>query len=112
MKGEVLSVLTLKEELILSALMMQGGSSRGAPIRNMVIEFTGKEIVYGTLYNLLENLIRKGYVTSRKGDPTPVQGGRSKTIYTITKEGKSALQETLIMHDKIKKRLPGLEFGM
>ena len=112
LRGDTVSVLTLKEELILSALMIQGGSSRGAPIRNTVIEFTGKEIVYGTLYNLLENLIRKGYVTSRKGEPTPVQGGRSKTIYTITEEGKSALQETIAMHEKIKNRLPDVEFGI
>ncbi|MFH1941987.1 MAG: hypothetical protein ABIL68_07755 [bacterium] len=51
-------VLTLKEELILSALVMQGGSSRGAPIRKTVIEFTRKEIVYCSLYNLMEYLIR------------------------------------------------------
>ena len=105
-------ILTLKEEIILSALMMSGGSSQGAPIRKKVIELTQKEIVYGTLYNLLENLIGKGYVTSRKSDPTPVQGGRSKTIYSITNVGKSALQETLIMHENIKKSLPELEFGI
>ena len=107
-----MGILTLREEIILSALMLLGGSSRGAPIRRTVIELTKKEIVYGTLYNLLENLIRKGYVSSRKGEPTPVQGGRSKTIYTITEEGKAALQETLAMHETIKNRLPDLEFGV
>ena len=106
-----MGVLTLKEEIILSALVIRGGSSRGAPIRKTVIEFTRKEIVYGTLYNLMENLIRKGYVTSQKGDPTPVQGGRSKTIYSITREGNAALRETMAMHESIKKRLPGMEFG-
>ena len=98
-----MGILTLREEIILSAIMMNGGSSRGAPIRKTVIELTQKEIVYGTLYNLLENLIRKGYVTSRKSAPLPVQGGRSKTIYSITDDGKSALQETLIVHENIKK---------
>jgi len=105
-----MGILTLKEEIILSALMMLGGSSRGAPVRNKVIELAQKEIVYGTLYNLLENLIQKGYVVSTKSDPTPVQGGRSKTIYTITEDGKIALQETLQVHENIKKSLPGLEF--
>lgn len=105
-----MGILTLKEEIILSALMMLGGSSRGAPVRNKVIELAKKEIVYGTLYNLLENLIQKGYVISKKSDPTPVQGGRSKTIYTITEDGKIALQETLQVHENIKKNLPGLEF--
>jgi DNA-binding PadR family transcriptional regulator len=105
-----MGILTLKEEIILSALMMLGGSSRGAPVRKKVIELAQKEIVYGTLYNLLEILIQKGYVESRKSDPIPVQGGRSKTIYTITEEGKQALQETLKMHEHIKNSIPGLKF--
>ena len=106
-----MGLLTLKEEVILSALIMLGGKSGGAQIRKVVIEHTRKEIVYGTLYNLLENLIRKGFVITGVGDPVPVQGGRSKTIYKITEEGKSALKETLEMHDNLKKLLPNLETG-
>ena len=106
-----MGILTLKEELILSALMMLGGSSRGAPIRRTVIALSKKNIVYGTLYNLLENCIRKGYVTSRKGEPEPVQGGRSKTIYTITDEGRATLEETLVMHEHIRERIPKLKRG-
>ena len=105
-----MGILTMKEEIILSAIMMHGGSSRGAPIRSKVIELTQKEIVYGTLYNLMEKLIRKGYVTTRKSDPSPVQGGRSKTIYVITQDGKHALQETFQMHEEIKRNLP--DFGL
>ena len=107
-----MALLTLKEEIILSVIAMKGGNSPGAQIRKRVVELTQKEIVYGTLYNLLENLIRKGYVTTRKSAPLPVQGGRSKTIYTITKEGIAALYETLAMHENIKNSLPDLEFGM
>ncbi len=106
-----MGLLTLREEIILCALVTLGGESRGAPIRKMVIELTKKEIVYGTLYNLLENLIRKGYVTSQKSEPTPVQGGRSKTIYTITKSGRLALRETMVLHEHIRKLLPELKFG-
>jgi DNA-binding PadR family transcriptional regulator len=102
-------LLAVKEEIILSALLMLDGSSYGAPIRKKVIEISHKEIVYGTLYNLLEILIRKGYVTSRKSDPKPVRGGRSKTIYKITKQGKTALEETLMMHEHIKNSIPSYE---
>jgi DNA-binding PadR family transcriptional regulator len=62
--------------------------------------------VYRTLYNLLEILIRKGYVTSRKSDPKPIREKRSKTIYKITKKGKTALEETLRMHEHIKNSIP------
>lgn len=105
-------ILAVKEEIILSALLMLEGSSSGAPLRKKVIELSQKEIVYGTLYNLLEVLIRKGYVKSKKGDPTPVKGGRSKTIYTITKQGRQALQKTLTMHERIKNSIPGFESGI
>jgi len=105
-------ILAVKEEIILSALMMLEGESSGAPLRKKVIELSQKEIVYGTLYNLLDVLIRKGYVTSQKSKPIPVQGGRSKTIYSITKAGKHALLETLSLHAHIKKNLPSFESGV
>lgn len=101
-------VLAIREEIILSALLILGGSSHGAPLRKKVIELSDKEIVYGTLYNLLEVLIRKGYVASRMTGPQPVQGGRSKSIYNITRKGKRALQETLYMHERIRESIPGL----
>jgi PadR family transcriptional regulator PadR len=103
-------ILTLREEVILSALVMLDGSSGGAPIRKRIIELTGEEIVYGTLYNLMEYLMRKGYVTTHKSKPVPVQGGRSKTIYSITKAGRSALQETMALHERIRGRLKNMEF--
>lgn len=102
-------LLAVKEEIILSALLMLDGSSNGAPIRKKVIEISHKEIVYGTLYNLLEILIRKGYVTSHKSDPKPIRGGRSKTIYKITEQGKTALKETLRMHEHIKNSIPSYD---
>lgn len=104
-------ILAVKEEIILSALLMLEGRSSGAPLRRKVIELSQKEIVYGTLYNLLDVLIRKGYVTSHKSDPTPVQGGRSKTIYSITGKGKHALSATLSLHDSIRRNLPEFESG-
>ncbi|MGD9347082.1 MAG: helix-turn-helix transcriptional regulator [Candidatus Aminicenantes bacterium] len=106
-----MTILAVKEEIILSALMMMEGNSHGAPLRKKVIELSKKEIVYGTLYNLLEVLIRKGYVTSTKSDPTPIRGGRSKTIYSITAQGKQALEETLLMHERIKNSVPSFEPG-
>jgi DNA-binding PadR family transcriptional regulator len=104
-----MAILAVKEEIILSALIMLDGSSHGAPLRKKVVELSNKEIVYGTLYNLLEVLIRKGYVNSSKSDPRPVRGGRSKTIYNITKKGKTAVEETLRMHERIKNSLPSYE---
>lgn len=103
-----MNVLALKEEIILSSIWALGGESHGSLIRNKVIEFSNKEIVYGTLYNLLEVLIRKGHVASAKSEPTKVKGGKSKTIYSITLEGKKALQETKDLHENLWREMPDL----
>ena len=99
-------VLAVREEIILSSLLILGGRADAAPLRKKVVELSKKEIVYGTLYNLLEVLIRKGYVTSRKSEPLPVRGGRSKAVYRITGKGIRALEETLFMHDEIRRSIP------
>jgi PadR family transcriptional regulator PadR len=106
-----MAILAVREEIILSALVMLEGQSHGAPLRKKVIELSKKEIVYGTLYNLLEVLIRKGFVISHLSKPIPIQGGRSKTIYTITTRGKKALEETLLLHEKIKNSVLSFESG-
>jgi DNA-binding PadR family transcriptional regulator len=77
-------------------------------IRDIVAELSGKEIVYGTLYNSLEYLIRKGFVRSAKGDPTPERGGKRKTIYSVTSDGKNALMNTRSLHEKLWKGMPDL----
>ncbi len=107
-----MGILALKEDIILSALLILGGSAHGSSIWSKVVEISNQEIVYGTLYNLMEVLIRKGYVTSRKDKPTPERGGKSKTVYSITVEGKLALQETKKLHENIWKALPDIEFGV
>jgi PadR family transcriptional regulator PadR len=99
-------VLTLNEEIILIAVCRLGGSAHGVAIRDKVAELSSKEIVYGTLYNSLEYLIRKGFVRSVKGDPTPERGGKRKTIYSITSVGKKALMNTRSLHEKLWKGMP------
>ena len=103
-----MSVLTLNEEIIMIAVYRLGGSAHGVAIRDQVAALSGKEIVYGTLYNSLEYLIRKGFVRSEKGEPTPERGGKRKTIYSITSEGKKALMNTRSLHEKLWKGMSDL----
>jgi DNA-binding PadR family transcriptional regulator len=101
-------VLTLNEEIILIAVCRLGGSAYGVAIRDKVAELSGKEIVYGTLYNSLEYLSRKGFIRSAKGDSTPERGGKRKTIYSITPDGIKALTNTRSLHEKLWKGMPDL----
>jgi len=108
----MMNILARREEIILIAFCKLGGNSYGVTIREKVIELSGKDIVYGTLYNSLEYLINKGFVTSRKGEPTPERGGKSKTIYSITQTGLEALQETKKLNDYIWQDMPDIELGI
>lgn len=107
-----MGILTRKEEIIMIAIWKLGGDAYGVSIRDKVIELSNQNIVYGTLYNSLEYLIRKGYVSSRKGDPTPERGGKSKTIYSMTPEGEIALQKTKELNEQLWEGMPDFHLGI
>ena len=100
-----MSILTLNEETILIALCRLGGEGHGPGLQEKLRDLTAKSVVYGTLYNSLESLIRKGYVESHRGEPTPERGGKAKAIYRITASGREALLDTRSHRDRLWKGL-------
>ncbi|MEE9503189.1 MAG: PadR family transcriptional regulator [Candidatus Aminicenantaceae bacterium] len=48
----------------------------------------GYKISPGTLYPILHNMEKRGYLTSRK----KLHGGKYRRVYRITEEGRSALK--------------------
>jgi len=96
-----MGVLTRNEETILIALCRLGGEAHGPALHDKMTALTGRALVYGTLYNSLEYLIRKGFVSSRKGQPSPERGGKRKSIYTVTSEGREALLQTRKLQDRL-----------
>ena len=98
--------LTIQEEIILTAIWRLKEEAYGVLIRKSVAEITEKQMMYGTLYNTLSQLLRKGYVLKMKGDPTPERGGRSKMYYQVTQDGLKAFQKTRELHRSIWKGIP------
>ena len=88
-----MDILTLNEQILLLTIWKLNDNAYGVPIMEKLRETTKKKIVYGTLYNSLDNLVQKGYVVTIKGEPTPERGGRSKVYYALTEKGKAALQK-------------------
>ncbi|MFC1476878.1 helix-turn-helix transcriptional regulator [candidate division KSB1 bacterium] len=105
-------ILTLNEEILLLAIWRLRENAYGVTIREKVIDTTGKKIVYGTLYNSLDKLVKKKYVKTVKGDPTPERGGRSKIFYILTAAGIEALKNTGNLHRTMWHGITGLEEGM
>lgn len=81
------------EQMVLLAIMRLGEDAYGLPIRRELEEQTGKPVARGALYTTLDRLEKKGYLTSRMGDPSPERGGRAKRFFQVTSPGVRALDE-------------------
>ena len=63
-------------------------------IRSELETQVGREVTRSAAYITLERLAKKGYLTTRMGDPTPERGGRAKRYYEMTTAGMEALRES------------------
>ena len=98
--------LTVNEEIYLIAIWLLKNNAYGVNIRKKIKELTGSSIILGTLYNMLEQMMRKGYMSSRKGEPTFQRGGHNKIYYSLTKDGEIALQKARVLHEKLYSNIP------
>ena len=98
--------LTIAEETVLIAILRLKDDAYGVTIRKKIEGLTKKKVIYGTLYNTLDQLVKKRYVSRTKGDPVPERGGRSKIYYTVTPDGLKALQATRELHNSLWDGLP------
>ncbi len=102
--------LTKAEELVLLTIWRMGDDAYGVTIKKRITENTGKDIPYGTLYFLLDQLALKECIFKIAGAPTPERGGRSKTFYRITPEGREALKKACEMYQIIWGNLTQVSF--
>lgn len=98
--------LTVLEQIILSVIWSQKDEAYGVSIRQKVKKLAGKNLNYGTLYNNLDQLLRKGYVIKIKGETNPDRIGRPRIFYTLTPRGKKALRESYELHTSIWNSIP------
>ena len=98
--------LTLAEEILLTAIWRLKDNAYGVTIRKKVAEVTKKNVIYGTLYNSLDQLLKKGYVAKIRGKPVAERGGRSKMFYTLTPSGIQALKNARELQERIWDGIP------
>ena len=79
------------EQLILFALVRLGADAYGASLRREIEARTGRTISAGALYTALDRLEKRGFVSSRLGEPTAERGGKRKRLYTLQPAGERAL---------------------
>jgi len=104
-----MEILTVNEEILLIIVWQLKENAYGFPIMKKAMEITKKKISYGSLYNSLNNLARKGYLAFCKGEPTEVRGGKRKVYYTVTPQGKAALKNAKQFHLNLWLNIPDIE---
>jgi DNA-binding PadR family transcriptional regulator len=75
---------------VLATLLTQPRDAYGLTIRDRIKERTQHNVSVGAVYSALERLERKGFVSSRWGEPTEERGGRRKRLYKIEAPGELA----------------------
>ncbi|MCK5148667.1 helix-turn-helix transcriptional regulator [bacterium] len=100
--------LSKAEEITLLAVWRAGENAYGVSIRDQILNDTGKEYTYGTLYGFLRQLASKGLVQKRMGEVTPEKGGRRKAYFDLTDTGRSTLKEAIRFHRQVWKDLDEL----
>jgi len=104
-----MDLLTRLEEAILIAILKLGDDAYGVPINREVSKVFGRTYTMGGLYFALDQLVRKEYLMKRSADPIPQRGGRSKTYYRLTLEGREALEVTRQHQVRLWKSVPEFE---
>ncbi len=93
--------LTFNEEILLLAIWKLQINAYPVSIRDEVMKMTNRNLVYGTLYRSLDYAQKKGYVVSKRGEPTAERGGKGKLFFKLSDEGINALLKARELHQSI-----------
>ena len=101
-----MKLLTRSEEMVLIAVWRLQGNAYCVPIRSHLMEVTNQNWSLGSIYDALDRLEKKGYITSFLSEPQKSRGGRSKRIYKHTKDGLKAMINMRAVQERIWHGIP------
>lgn len=96
-----MNILSRSEEIVLLAVWKLKDNAYGVPIRDQVSRDTRQDWSFGAVYKPLKQLLHKGYVDKNASSPFAERGGRSKYMYTLTPDGRTALREIRKIHQAL-----------
>lgn len=93
--------LSVNGQIFLIAIWWLKDEAYGVQIRDKIRELTGRTFTFGTLYNTLDYLAKKGFISSRPQQFLNQTGGNKRVYYTITKDGLIALREARELQESL-----------
>ncbi len=85
--------MTYEEYAALLAIDSLGPNAYGMTIRQATEERLGSFLSIGALYITLEQLEKRGLVSSSRGGATKERGGLAKRFFALTPSGKDAIKK-------------------
>jgi PadR family transcriptional regulator, regulatory protein PadR len=82
------------EQYVLAVVFRLNGVAYGVSIQEELYK-RSQSYSIGAIYAVLDKLEKKGFVASKRGEPTAERGGRAKTYFNLTAPGKKALQTSV-----------------
>ena len=101
-------LLSRKEEMILLAIWKLQENAYGVTIREYIENKTGVKWLFGAIYSPLGRMLDWNYIESYESDPMPERGGRRKTLYRLTDDGKNALLTVKELNSSLWLDIPSL----
>ncbi|MEM6633859.1 MAG: helix-turn-helix transcriptional regulator [Bacteroidota bacterium] len=80
------------EEIVLLTVGILHGNAYGVSIKDEIESRLNREVSVGALQITLRRLEKKGFLTSKHGEAGTSRGGRPKLFFTLTVEGKKAIE--------------------
>lgn len=93
--------LTELEQLLLLATLRQRQEAYAAALQYDVEREAERRASLGTIHLTMGRLEDRGFVTSRKGEPSRRRGGKAKRLYTVTESGRTALARAREVMDRM-----------
>ena len=100
--------MTRNEEIILLTILKLQRNAYGVSIRKQIYQDMGDKWSFASIYQPLDNLVRKKYFRRKKGDPTAKRGGKSKFYYEVTPEGLKNLKMLKKAQEQVWAGIPGV----
>ncbi len=99
------------EELVLLTVGSLYDEAYGVAIIDELKGQTGRELNISAAHAVLRRLEEKDLLKSRMGGATNERGGRRKRLFTLTKLGKQALDDSMLVRSKLYNSIPKLTFN-
>ncbi len=107
MKGTYLGEF---EELVLLSAAILYDEAYGYAIAQEIEKQTGRSISLSAVHSALHRLEQKSFLTSRLAGATTKRGGKRRRFFTLTSDGKLALQEAMQLRQQMWAAIPQVVF--